>query len=116
MFAMQYDELKDKLITLMAQQLSKLTTKVDIIEQEFLRCKEDHQPNNTITIVESTPDLEAIQNSQEMNKKKTDALSKNIANISNQLSEFRAELDATQQQLKEYNIRFLGLPEIQPLD
>ncbi len=114
MFASQFEELKDKLITLMAQQLSKLTTKVDNMEQEFLKCKEDHQPNNTITIVEDTPELEAIRNSQEKNKKKTDALSKNITNISNQLNEFRAELDATHQQLKEYNIRLVGLPEIQP--
>ncbi len=114
-FAEQYEELKDKLITLMAQQVSKLIAKVNDIEQEFLKYKEEHQDqcNNAITIVENTTELEAIKNSQ---AKKSAALSKNIDSISNQLNEFRGEIDSTQQKLKENNVRLVGLPESQPFD
>ena len=71
-FSTQYEELKEKLITLMAQQVSKLITKVDRIEQDFLKYKEAHQPSSTFTIVENSAELEAIKNCQ---AKKTEALS-----------------------------------------
>ncbi len=111
-FTNQYEELKDKLITLMAEHISKLTTKVDNIEQELLKYKQNHQAD-PIVIVDSTPEIEAVQKSQ---AKKTDALSQNITEISHQISEFRAEIDATKQKLKENNIRLVGLPETHPLE
>ncbi len=112
-FAEQYNELKEKLITLMAQQVSKLIAKVENIEQEFLKYREDHQDqsNNVITIVENSEELEAIKNSQ---AKKSAELSKNITNISNQLGEFKVEIDSTKQKLKENNVRLVGLPDSQP--
>ncbi len=84
-FVEQYEELKEKLITLMAQQVSKLIAKVDNIEQEFLKYKEDQedQSNNAITLVENSAEFEAFKISQ---SKKSVELSNNIANISNQLS------------------------------
>ncbi len=99
-FAEQYEQLKEKLITLMAQQVSKLIAKVDNIEQEFLKYKEDHQDqsSNVITIADNNAELEAIKNSQ---AKKSAKLSKN----SNQLSEFRVEIDSTKQKLRENNVR-----------
>ena len=100
----------------MAQQVSKLIAKVDGIERDFLEYKEGQAPSKTITIVESTPEVEAIQSSQAKNMKKTDALSKKIDDISNQLREFRVETDAMQQKLKENNLRLVGLPESQPFD
>ncbi len=114
-FVEQYEELKEKLITLMAQQVSKLIAKVDNIEQESLKYKEDHQDhsNNTITLVENSAELEAFKNSQSM---KSVELSNNIANISNQLSEFSIEIESTKQKLKQNNVRLVGLPESQCLE
>ena len=113
-FVEQYEELKEKLVTLMAQQVSKLIAKVDNIEQEFLKYKEDQedQPNNAITIVENSAELEAFKSSQ---SKKSIELSKIIANISSQLSEFSIEIESTKQKLKQNNVRLVGLPESQPL-
>ncbi len=111
-FTKQYEELKDKLLTVVAQQVSKLIVKVDNIEEEFVRFKEDHQCN-PITIIENTPEQQAIQDKQ---AKKTEALSKNITDISNQLNEVRINIDATEQKLKENNIRLVGLPEWQSME
>ncbi len=109
MFTKQYEELKDKLLTVLAQQVSKLIAKVDIIEEEFVQFKEDHQCN-PITIIENTPEQQAIQDKQ---ARKTETLSRNITDMSNQLNEVRANVDATEQKLKENNIRLVGLPEWQ---
>ena len=107
-FVEQYEELKDKLLTLMAQQVSKLISKVDDIENEFLKFKEDQQTNNSISIVENSLEVEAIHSKQ---AKKTEELSKNISTISDQLNEIKVDIDSTQQKLKEANVRLVGLPE-----
>ena len=69
-FETQYEELKDKLITLMAKEVSKLQNKVHNIEQEFETFKMA-QFSNASAIVESNEKLEDLQISQH---KKTDAL------------------------------------------
>ncbi len=51
-FETQYEELKDKLITLMAKEVSKLQSKVHNIEQEFETFKMT-QFNNATAIVDS---------------------------------------------------------------
>ncbi len=112
-FAEQHEALKEKLIELMAQQISKLIAKVETTEQEFMVYKEEHQANSTITIVENTAELEAMKYEH---VKKTSALSENITTISNQLSQFRAAIDETNQKLKECNIRLVGVPESQNLN
>ncbi len=106
-FETQYEELKDKLITLMAREVSKLQNKVQNIEQEFETFK-TMQISNATAIVESNEELDALQNRQ---KKKTDTLIKNIEQIAEQLNGIQCEIDETKQILREKNVRLVGLEE-----
>ncbi len=106
-FETQFEELKDKLITLMAKEVSKLQTKVQSIEQEFKTFKQT-QTSNSIAIVESNEQLEALQTCQQ---KKADVLTKNIAHISDQLSNVQVDIEETKRILREKNVRLVGLPE-----
>ncbi len=106
-FSEQYEDLKDKLITLMAKELSKLRENIDNIEREFQTFKEG-QAMNSMAIAESSHESQDMQNKQH---KKTESLTKNIAHLSEQLHNFEVEIDATRQQLKENNVRIVGLPE-----
>ncbi len=106
-FEVQYEQLKDKLITLMATEISKLQSKVNNIEEEFKSLK-DVQSSNTAAIVESSEETESFQNIQQ---KKSDALSKEIADISHQLSNIQVDIENTRQLQKDKNIRLVGLKE-----
>ncbi len=106
-FEKQYEDLKDKLINLMAKEISKLKEKVNNIEQEFQTFKEVHTLE-AIASMESNQELQAQQTTQ---LKKTETLSKNINRISEQLSNVDVEIDNLRQLMKENNVRVIGLPE-----
>ncbi len=106
-FEAQYEELKDKLITLMAKEVSKLQNKVNGIEQDFQSLKEA-QNSNTIAIIERSQECQSLQVSQQ---KKSDSLSRDISHISEQLSNMQVDIENTKQLLKQNNIRLVGLEE-----
>ncbi len=106
-FEVQYEELKDKLITLMAKEISKLKERVVNIEEEFQSFK-DAQIQSAIASAENTQESQAQQIKQQ---KRMDAFSENITRISNQLNNAEVEIDDNRQLLKERNIRVVGLPE-----
>ena len=106
-FETRFEDLKDKLITLIAQEVSKLRAKVQNIEQEFEAFKHA-QTNNSIAIVEVNERQETLKTSQQ---KKADVLTKNVTQISDQLSRVQIDIEETKQTFREKNIRLVGLPE-----
>ena len=106
-FETQYEQLKDKLITLMAAELSKLQSKVNNIEEELQTLKEA-QNSNTVAIVEGSEESQSFQTIQ---RKKIDALSKDMTYITDQLKNIQVDIENTKQVQKEKNVRLVGLPE-----
>ncbi len=106
-FEAQYEDLKDKLITLMAKEVSKLQNRINGIEQDFQSLKEA-QNSNTIAIIERSQECQSLQASQQ---NKCDSLSKDISHISEQLSNIQVDIENTKQLLRQNNIRLVGLEE-----
>ncbi len=108
-FEEQYEDLKDKLITLMAKEISKLREKVVNIEEDLLVFK-DAQIQRVIATAEDNQESQAHQAKKQ---KKIDDLFENIARISNQFNNAEVEIDDSRQRLKEKNVRIVGLPEME---
>ncbi len=103
-FEVQYEDLKDKLITLIAKEVSKLKHKVENIEEELQQFKQS-QASSTVELVENSKESQAVQ------LKKTEVLTENITRISDQLRNIEVDVEDTKQILKERNVRLVGLQE-----